>query len=403
MGDKKRLIFLGLWGATLMVQFGETIPQSFQPLFFEQLGISAALIGILYNIRNVEQMGLSFFSGSLSDVLGRKKLILIGLILIALVPLIYAVSWNTWFPIAGMFVSGLGLSIFFPPTQSYASSLYPPHQVGAAMGRYHMSWAVSAVIGPSVGGFLALYFPEYRQIFVIASITSMTAVAIFTLLTRGDHESRSGENVSNQTSKLIQEFPSTMRRLSSNKAVVAGCAAVFVHAFCHWMLPTYIPLYAEGVLGFNTVDIGLALTANALVMAVALPIVGTFSDRTERLPLIVTGLLVSVAAFAVLPEVRSPIALIALMAVLGFCAVLEFPISQAVVMESIPLVDRGSATGVWAMMMSLGGTIGMFIMAFIVSVAPIGWIFYFCAAFSLAAGLGMVVIRGYFKTHPGSS
>ena len=385
-----------------MVQFGETIPQSFQPLFFEQLGISAALIGILYNIRNMEQMGLSFFSGSISDVLGRKKLILVGLILIALVPFIYAISWNTWLPIAGMFVSGLGLSIFFPPAQSYASSQYPPSQVGAAMGRYHMSWAVSAVIGPSVGGFLALYFPEYRQIFVIAGITSMTAVAIFTLLTRGDHESRSGENVSNQTSKLIQEFPSTMRRLSSNKGVVAGCVAVFVHAFCHWMLPTYIPLYAGEVLGFNTVDIGLALTANALIMAIALPIVGTFSDKVGRFPLIVTGLLVSVGAFAVLPEVQSPIALIALMAVLGFCAVLEFPISQAVVMESIPLVDRGSATGVWGMIMSLGGTMGMFIMAFIVLVAPIRWIFYFCAAFSLAAGLVMVAIRGYFKTRLGS-
>jgi DHA1 family multidrug resistance protein-like MFS transporter len=397
MDSKKRLIFLGLWGATFMVQFGETIPQSFQPLFFEQLGISAALIGLVYNIRNIEQSVLRLVAGSLSDVFGRKRLILIGLILIAIVPFIYAVSWNAWLPLVAMFVSGLGVSIFFPPTESYASSLYPPHQVGTAMGRYHMSWAISAVIGPSVGGFLALYFPEFRQIFVMAGVVSMAAVVVFMLLTRGDHEKRSGEKISGQTSKLFHEFPSTMRRLFGNKSVVAGSAAVFVHAFCHWMLPTFIPIYAAGRLGFNTVDIGLALTANALMTAVALPIVGTVSDRIGRFLPIVMGLLASVAAFALLPHVQSPLMLIAIMATLGFCAVLEFPISQAIVMESLPLADRGSATGVWGMMMSLGGTIGMFVIAAIVSVAPIEWIFYFCAAFSLAAGLAMVAIRGYFK------
>ncbi len=397
MDSKKRLIFLGLWGATFMVQFGETIPQSFQPLFFEQLGISAALVGLVYNIRNIEQSVLRVVAGSLSDVLGRKRLIMIGLILVALVPFIYAVSWNAWLPLVGMFISGLGLSIFFPPMESYASSLYPPHQVGAAMGRYHMSWAVSAVIGPSIGGFLALYFPEYRQIFVMAGVVAMVAVFVFMLLTRGDHEKKSGGNVGGQTSKLVKEFPATMRRLFANKAVVAGSAAVFAHAFCHWMLPTFIPIYAAGVLGFSTVDIGLALTANALMTAVALPIVGTVSDRIGRFVPIVTGLLVSVAAFTILPRVQSPIMLIAIMGVLGLCAVLEFPVSQAVVMESLPLADRGSATGVWGMMMSIGGTLGMFVIAGIVSVAPIEWIFYFCAAFSFAAGLVLVAIRGYFK------
>ena len=380
-----------------MVQFGETIPQSFQPLFFEQLGISAALVGLVYNIRNIEQSVLRIVAGSLSDVVGRKRLIMLGLILVALVPFIYAVSWNAWLPLVGMFISGLGLSIFFPPTESYASSLYPPHQVGAAMGRYHMSWAVSAVIGPSIGGFLALYFPEYRQIFVMAGVIAMIAVFVFMFLTRGDQEKKSGGNVSGQTSKLVREFPATMKRLFANKAVVAGCAAVFAHAFCHWMLPTFIPIYAAGVLGFSTVDIGLALTANALMTALALPIVGTVSDRIGRFVPIVTGLLVSVAAFAILPHLQSSIMLIIIMGVLGLCAVLEFPVSQAVVMESLPLADRGSATGVWGMMMSIGGTLGMFVISGIVSIAPIEWIFYFCASFSLAAGLVLVMIRRYFK------
>ncbi|MDP2900570.1 MAG: MFS transporter, partial [Candidatus Bathyarchaeota archaeon] len=102
MDSKKRLIFMGIWGATFMVQFGETIPQSFQPLFLAELGISTALIGLVYNIRNIEQTVLRLIAGSLSDVFGRKKLVLIGLILIASVPFIYSISWDMWLPLVAM-------------------------------------------------------------------------------------------------------------------------------------------------------------------------------------------------------------------------------------------------------------------------------------------------------------
>lgn len=396
MDNKKRLVFMGIWGATFMVQFGETIPQSFQPLFLAQLGISTAVIGLVYNIRNIEQSFLRLIAGSLSDVFGRKRLIMIGLILVSLVPFIYAISWDMWLPLLAMFVSGLGLSLFFPPSEAYASSLYPPERVGEAMGKYHMSWAVSAVIGPSAGGFLALWYPEYRHIFIVSGIVSMIAVFLFAWLTRGDVEKRNGDKMSGATRKLISEFPSTMRRLFKMKPVVAGSAAVFAHAFCHWGVPTFVPIFAAK-LGYNEAVIGLALTANALMIAVSLPIVGKVSDRVGRFLPIVIGLLVSVGAFALIPNVQAEWMLILLMGVLGVCAVLEFPVSQAVMMEALPLADRGSATGVWGMMMSLGGTIGVFAMSAIVAYAPIEYIFYFAAVFSLASGLLLVAMKGYFK------
>ena len=396
MENKKRLLFMGIWGATFMVQFGETIPQSFQPLFLAELGISTAMIGLVYNIRNIEQSLLRLIAGSLSDVFGRKKLIMLGLIFVSLVPFIYAISWDTWLPLVAMIVSGIGLSLFFPPSEAYASSLYPPDRVGEAMGKYHMSWAISAVIGPSVGGFLVLWYPGYRSIFVISGVISMAAVFIFALLTRGDHEKRNGKKVSGATKKLLSEFPATMKRLFKNKPIVAGSASVFAHAFCHWGLPTFMPIFAAK-LGYNEAVIGLALTANALMTALSLPVVGRVSDKVGRFLPIAIGLMISVAAFALLPSIQTEWMLIGVMALLGLCAVLEFPVSQAVMMESLPIEDRGSATGIWGMMMSLGGTIGVFAMSVIVNYAPIEWIFYFAATFSLAAGLLLIAMRGYFK------
>ena len=305
MDSNKRLVFLGIWGATFAAMFGETIPQSFQPLFIAGLGISPAVVGLVYNIRNVEQTFLRLIAGSLSDVFGRKKLIYLGLGFLTLVPFFYYYSYDAWFPLIAMFISGLGVSIFFPPSEAYASSLFPAEKAGTAMGRYHMSWATSSIIGPSVGGFLVLFFPDYRPIFLIAGFLTGTSLIIFWLFTHSDTEHSNGEKMSRETMRLLHEFPATMRRMLLNRRVLVGSVAVFSHAFCHWGLITFIPLFAAR-LGFNEVSIGIALTANALLMALGLPIVGTMSDKVGRFLPIVIGLFVSVAVFWSIPAVTAP-------------------------------------------------------------------------------------------------
>lgn len=133
---------------------------------------------------------------------------------------------------------------------------------------------------------------------------------------------------------MLKDFPSTVRRLLKQRPVAVSSAAVFAHAFCHWGLPTFISLFAAS-LGYNEAVIGLALTANALVTADSLPIVGGLSDRVGRFTPIAVGLLLSVAAFALVPQATAPWILIGLMALLGLCAVIEFPGSQVVMIESL--------------------------------------------------------------------
>ena len=84
-------------------------------------------------------------------------------------------------------------------------------------------------------------------------------------------------------------------------------------------------------------------------------------------------------------------------AVIGLCAVLVFPVSQAATMEAMPLKDRGTATGVWGMVMSLGGTLGMFVMSGVLAFYSIDMVFYTCAWFTLVAALVVVAMRGYFN------
>jgi MFS family permease len=142
--------------------------------------------------------------------------------------------------------------------------------------------------------------------------------------------------------------------------------------------------------------IGISLTANSLMIAVSLPIVGKISDKVGRFLPIVVGLGVSVIAFALIPLATSLWMLPVLNAVLGVCAVLVFPITQAATMEALPVEDRGSATGIWGMILSLGGSVGMFVMSGVLAVASIDWVFYVSAGFTLVCTVVVVAMRSYF-------
>lgn len=83
-------------------------------------------------------------------------------------------------------------------------------------------------------------------------------------------------------------------------------------------------------------------------------------------------------------------------AVLGICAVLVFPVSQAAIIEVLPQAERGSATGMWGIVMSLGGTSGMFVMSGVLRVTTIDLVFYVSAGFTLVCAVVILLMRGYF-------
>ena len=76
MERKNYSIFLAIFLGTFFAMFGDTVPQSFQPIFIASLGVSPAIIALMYNIRNIVQTLLRFVAGTLSDSLGRRNMML---------------------------------------------------------------------------------------------------------------------------------------------------------------------------------------------------------------------------------------------------------------------------------------------------------------------------------------
>jgi MFS family permease len=386
---RNRKAFLAIFSANFVSTFGETIPQPFLSIFLTGLGIPAPIVGLIYNVRNIVQTLVRVPIGVVSDRLGRRRLMLIGLTLLSLVPLLYYASDSLVLPFIAMMIGGLGISLYYPPAEAYASKLFPPERVGEAMGRFHLGWAVSSIIGPSVGGFLAIHFPTYRPIFILASAVTLVSVPVLWLNTEDDSNA---SDLKGGLKASLTGLPSLLAGFLGNRRVLAASITTFIHSFCNWVIPAFFPLLAHG-LGFSEAIIGLSLTANALVMGLSLPIIGRLSDRVGRFLPIISGLSISVVGFWALPMVDEAWKLVLLMALVGLGASLVFPVSQAAIMEALPEGERGAGAGLWGAILSLGGTLGLLATSLVVSLSSLERAFQFLAASTLVGIAAVSLMR----------
>ncbi|WSJ48003.1 MFS transporter [Streptomyces sp. NBC_01317] len=122
--------------------------------------------------------------GKLSDTLGRKPVLIAGIIIFLIGSLLCASAWNMAALIAFRVVQGLGGGALQGTVQTIAADLYPLKERPKIQARLSTVWATSSVAGPLVGGLFAGYV-DWRWIFIVN--LPVGAVALW-LIVRHLHE-----------------------------------------------------------------------------------------------------------------------------------------------------------------------------------------------------------------------
>ena len=102
--------------------------------------------------------------GRLSDVFGRKPVLLVGVAGFLAGSILCAVAWSMVALIVFRGVQGLAAGAILPTTTTIVGDLYEPAERGRIQGHISSVWGVSAIVGPALGGFFAQYW-TWRGIF----------------------------------------------------------------------------------------------------------------------------------------------------------------------------------------------------------------------------------------------
>jgi len=134
-----------------------TLAQAFNASFQEvQWIVLAYLLAITTLIVSV---------GRLGDLIGRRRLLLAGILLFTVASALCGIAPTLWLLIAARAVQGLGAAIMMALTMAFVGETVPKARTGSAMGLLGTMSAIGTALGPSLGGLL-IAGPGWQAIFL---------------------------------------------------------------------------------------------------------------------------------------------------------------------------------------------------------------------------------------------
>lgn len=178
MNTKKALPVLFLVMFLVMVGFGIIIPVL--PFYAENIGANPTELGLLMAVYSLMQLIFAPMWGKISDRIGRKPVILIGITGLALSFFLMAVSDQLWMLFAARIIGGFLSSANMPTTMAYVADITTPENRAKGMGIIGASIGLGFIFGPAIGGVFSktsLSLPFYLA--CASSVLTIFLVAFF--------------------------------------------------------------------------------------------------------------------------------------------------------------------------------------------------------------------------------
>ncbi|QDY07583.1 MFS transporter [Micromonospora sp. HM134] len=155
------------------------------------LGASQGELEWAINSYTLVFAGLLFTFGVLGDRAGRRRFLLIGLVLFGLSSLLSAYAQNPGQLIAARALMGIGGAAIMPVTLSIISNVFDPRERGRAIGVWAGAVGLAVAIGPILGGALLEHF-WWGSVFLINVPVVALGVLLVALLVPESRDPRPG-------------------------------------------------------------------------------------------------------------------------------------------------------------------------------------------------------------------
>src|SRR3954469_25603347 len=151
--------------ATALVAIDSTIIATAVPSIVRDIG-GFAEFPWLFSIYLLAQAVSVPVYGKLSDLFGRKPVVLWGIGLFLAGSIMCGAAWNIWLLIAFRVVQGLGAGAIQPTTITIVGDLYSVPERAKVQGYVASVWGIASVVGPTLGGVFSEYV-SWRWIFFV--------------------------------------------------------------------------------------------------------------------------------------------------------------------------------------------------------------------------------------------
>jgi MFS transporter, DHA1 family, multidrug resistance protein len=354
--------FIAILFASLLSRLGYQMARSpVLPTFAADLGALPELIGIVVAASTITGVFFKLPAGALSDVLGRKRMMVLGALFFALPPFLYPLVHDAASLIALRFVHGFATAIFSPVASAYVASLGETGR-GARLGWFSSANDIGATAGPLIGGFVLYFTASYSVTYLTVGALGVLTLIVVLLLPDVDRAAvRETKTFAARAAEFRQGVAEVFR--TPPILVAAGIEAVMYLGYGAFL--GFLPIYAKEM-GLNEAQVAIVLGAQLAVAMVAKPITGRLSDRLGRIPIIVIGLLLCAGALPLIFRSESLIAFGLAASLLGLGVGAVTPVTNALIADLASARRLGAAMGVFGTIWDIGEAAGPMLAGFLI-------------------------------------
>ncbi|PLR77986.1 MFS transporter [Bacillus sp. V3-13] len=278
----------------IMVGIGLVIP--ILPFYIELFDANAQIMGLLVAVFSFMQFLFAPIWGRLSDKIGRKPLITVGLFGFAIAEFVFAFANGLWMLFLSRILAGTFGSALMPTAMAYVSDVTPPEKRGQGMGMLGAAMAFGIVIGPGIGGWLAEFDLSYPFIFAGIAATIAGFVSLPILPESYPQEKRAAEAVD---SRSEGQFSLMKKALFSPVGFLL--ILVFIMSFGLANFQAIFGYYTMERYSYSPQQVGLIILITGIVGTVIQGgVVGRLVSKFGEERIVTGSLLLSAAGFVIM-------------------------------------------------------------------------------------------------------
>jgi len=340
------------------------------PLFALYLGAGPEAIGFAVGISTVTGIFFKLPSGALSDVIGRRKTMMLGLLVFAIMPFTYLLVKDYYLLIVIRFIHGLATAIYGPVSMAVVAD-FSGIKKGEMLSWFSSVTIIGNLLGAPLGGFILHSkvgasnpsISDFHNAYLVSGIAGILAILLALSILKEEKTVVKGRGLK----ESFQRFFSGIKEVMSDKRIVITSAMEGLQNMSVGALEAFLPIYAVTVAGLNEFQAGILWGVQVVTTILSKPIMGKTSDKYGRKLLIAVGLLICAFSFGLIPIFRSFYLLLLTSAFFGLGEAFVTSSGAALVADLCKEKHFGTAMGTFGTIFDIGHASGPILAGFLIA------------------------------------